>query len=48
MGTEDPGVIWNGGLKTKFFDKMEGLIFEGLKISNKKAEELGDPKLLMT
>ena len=47
MGPEDPGIIWNGGLKTKFFEKMEGLVFEGVKISDKKAEELGDLKLVV-
>ena len=44
IGTEDPGIVWNGGLKAKFFGKAEGLHLEGIKISHKKAEELGDLK----
>ena len=35
-------MIWNGGLNTKFFDKNDGLTYEGIKISDKEAEELGD------
>ena len=40
--SETPGMIWNGGLNTKFFDKNDGLTYEGIKISDKEAEELGD------
>ena len=46
--SETPGMIWNGGLNTKFFDKNDGLIYEAIKISDKEAEELGDIKLLAT
>ena len=41
-------MIWNGGLNTKFFDKNDGLIYEGIKISDKEAGELGDIKPLTT
>ena len=34
--------VGNGGLKAKFFEKAEGLYLEGIRISNKKTEELGD------
>ena len=37
-----PGIIWNEGLNTRYFEKNEGLVYEGLKISDEKAGELGN------